>query len=376
MFKKIALRFAIAFAYSLLGGITFYITFNYVMDWNLVRRRIADELSRLTGYDVKLSSVSLSGLSGLELGGLVFEERNPKNPDQPTRIKASSLKLDVELFNVLRGRRAVAFDADTLGGRIQGRVVEEKKRRRVDLNIENIKVDQIPGMSSAITLPLTGRLDVRGFFDLPPDGLKSADGKIRLSCKKCVMGDGKAKVKASFVATPNDPGSAAWAKEGFTLPPLSLGKFEGEVEIKKGKATFRDIAANSPDGEAELSGYITFRTPIKFSTTNLYFRFKFSDDVKKRHPNLEGIELSLAARGKRADGSFGISMTGQLHSMRFLPARTGVKDFARPDNDSKLEVKPGGGHFEKTNDKPSEKIGDKIRSRRERAATPMLEGEK
>lgn len=376
MLKKIALRALGILGYSLLGSLAFYLAFNSFMEWDLVRRRVADELGRATGYDVKLSAVSLSGFSGVELTGLVLEEKNPKDPEKPTRIKASSLKLDLGFFGILSGRREVAFDADALGGRIAGRFVEEKKKRRIDLNIESIRVDQIPGMSSAITLPLTGRLDARGYLELPPDGLKSADGKIKLECKKCVMGDGKAKVKASFVATPNNPGSAAWAKEGFTLPPLSLGKFAGEVEIKKGKATFRDIAADSADGEAELSGYITFRTPMKYSVTNLYFRFKFSDDVKKRHPNLEGIELSLAARGKRADGSFGISMTGQLGSMRFLPSRTGVKDFARPEGEPTLDIKPGGGRFGKPEEKPTEKPGDRIRGRRERSTTPKPDGEK
>ncbi len=373
MLKKIAIRVAVAFGYSLLGGLAFYLAFDGFMDWNLVRQRVAYELERSTGYDVKLSSVSLSGFSGMTLEGLVLEERNPKDPEKPTRIKVAQLDLKMGIWGMLRGRREVDFDAEALGGQIRGRFVESRKSRHVDLDIDGIRVDQIPGMASAITLPLTGRLDVKGYLDMPPDGLKSADGKIHLSCRKCVMGDGKAKVKASFVATPNNPGSAAWAKEGFTLPPLSLGKFAGEVEIKKGKATFRDISASSPDGEAELSGFITFRTPVKISSTNLYFRFKFSDEVKKRHPNLEGIEMSLSARGKRADGYFGISMTGQLGSMRFMPAKTGVKDFARPEGEPGIELKPGGTRFEK----PDKSAPDKPpRTRRERPSTPLPEGEK
>ena len=120
MLKKIALRVAVALGYSLLGGLAFYLAFDSFMDWDLVRRRVADELGRATGYEVKLSSVSLSGFSGLELGGLVLEEKNPKDPENPTRIKASSLKLDMGVLGLLRGRREVSFDAQALGGRIAG----------------------------------------------------------------------------------------------------------------------------------------------------------------------------------------------------------------------------------------------------------------
>jgi len=377
MLNKIGIRLGWALGYSLLGSLAFFFAFNFFMDWELVKGRVTAELDRATGYDVKLASVELSGFSGLRLSGITLTEKQPKPSESPSVIRIESLKLSASLFSLLGDTRTFSFDAQMLGGRIAGDVDVKKTSRRLKLAVENVRVDKIPGIGSAITLPMTGRLNATGSLDMPPEGMRLADGDFNISCKSCVVGDGKAKVKAAFVQAPNNPGSAAWAKEGFTLPPLSLGQFSGGVEIKKGKASFKDIGAKSADGEAELSGFITFRDPVKTSNTNLYFRFKFSDEVKKTHPNLEGIELSLQAKGKRSDGFFGLSMTGLLGSMRFLPAKTGVKDFSRATTDKTgAKERP----VFKPKDADGDPDGDKDRptpmGRRSRSTTPKPEGEK
>lgn len=367
--KKLWLKAGIFAGYWLLGSLAFYTAFSFFMDWDLVKQRVAAELGKATGYDVKLSSVELAGLSGLTISGVTLTEKTPKNPQQPTVILIEELEIKANLFSLLGETRSFSFDAQMLGGRIAGDVDVQNTSRKLKLQLENVKVDRIPGIGSAITLPMTGRLSASGTLDMPPEGMRSADGDFQISCKACVMGDGKAKVKIAFAATPNNPASAAWAKEGFTLPSLSLGKFSGSVEIKKGKASFKEIAAKSTDGEAELSGFITFRTPIKVSTTNLYFRFQFSDEAKKMNPNLEGIELSLQAKGKRSDGFYGLSMTGQLGAMKFLPAKTGVKDFAKT-------IPEKNGDKEKSNNQDKEPPRQPPGMRRSRAMTPKPDGEK
>jgi len=375
MWKKWGIKAGIFMGYSLLGSLAFYTAFSFFMDWELVKSRVASELGKATGYDVKLASVELSGLSGLTISGITLTEKSPKNPEEPSVIRIEALDLKANVFSMMGSNPSFSFDATMLGGKIAGKVDVGKTSRKLKLELENVKVDKIPGIGSAITLPMTGRLSATGSLEMPPEGMRLADGDFQISCKNCIMGDGKAKVKAAFVATPNNPASAAWAKEGFTLPPLSLGKFSGGVEIKKGKASFKDISAKSVDGEAELSGFITFRTPIKTSTTNLYFKFQFSEEVKKKHPNLEGIELSLQAKGKRSDGFYGLSMTGQLGAMRFLPAKTGVKDFAKTAPDKKAE-KDKSNNKDKFNSKDMEPPRIPSGMRRSRSGTPKPDGEK
>jgi len=373
--KKLGVKIAWSLGYGLLGGLAFYAAFSFFMDWDLVKVRVTSELEKATGYDVKLASVELSGLSGLELSGITLTEKTPKDPESPSVIRIESLALRASVFSLLGNTKTFSFDATMLGGRIAGDVDVKKSSRRLKLAVENVKVDKIPGIGSAITMPMTGRLTATGTLDLPPEGMRGADGDFTITCKTCVVGDGKAKVKAAFVAVPNNPASAAWAKEGFTLPPLSLGKFSGAVEIKKGKASFKDIIAKGADGEAELSGFITFRTPVKTSTSNLYFKFQFSDEVKKTHPNLEGIELSLQAKGKRSDGFFGLSMTGPLGAMKFLPAKTGVKDFTKSATEKAGEKdKPGARPKDKDPDKDKDRPTPM--GRRSRSTTPKPDGEK
>ncbi len=340
MMRKLLERAGIVILFSILGGLAFYFSFSFFMDWDLLKERVKREIDRSSGYQVEIGTVELSGLSGLRIHELVLTDRQPKNPEKPEKIRIQKLDVRAGLFSLFGKKKKVNFEAAMLGGKITGDMALGKNSREVRVDIQSVKVDLIPGMDTAITLPLTGRLTASGNLIMPREGLKGADGDFTIACRYCVMGDGEAKVKAKFIAVPNNPASAAWAKEGFTLPPLELGRFSGKMEIRKGRATFKEFIAKSDHGEAELSGNITFRDPVKTSNAAMYFKFKFSEEVKKEHPNLEGIEISLQAKGKRSDSFYGIQMTGMLGSMRFIPAKTGVRDFMRTENEN--QPSPGG----------------------------------
>ena len=109
-------------------------------------------------------------------------------------------------------------------------------------------------------------------------------------------------------------------EKGVTLPKIRLGRFGGDIEIKKGKAEFSQFEALSSDGEAKLIGYVLLREPILFSTVQAVFKLKFSEDFKKRKPKILGIEASMA-RGKRSDGLYGMCITRRLKNIRFRPCR-------------------------------------------------------
>jgi hypothetical protein len=162
---------------------------------------------------------------------------------------------------------------------------------------------------------MTGRLNATGTLEMPPEGMRLADGNFDISCKNCVVGDGKAKVKAAFVQVPNNPGSAAWAKEGFTLPPLSLGQFSGGVDIKKGKR-FQGHRVRARIGEAESQDSSPSVIP-----QDLEYQLVFQVSIlrlRSRKPTPPGGDRTVAANLRKAnyDGSSGVDggSTG-LHAL-------------------------------------------------------------
>ena len=69
-----------------------------------------------------------------------------------------------------------------------------------------------------------------------------------------------------------------------------------------------------------------------YSAKRLIGRKYFSEEVKKVQPNLEGIELSLQAKGKRSDGFFGFCLAGVLRErVRPLPTRDGCPERPPPE---------------------------------------------
>ncbi len=321
--------------YSLAGTVTFFVALNFFMNWDLVKNRIAHELERLSGYDVTIGDVSF-GFSGITMQDVVMVSRPEKDGEKPSRFKISSLAVRANPFSLMGSDKDVGFSMKTLGGSISGNFSKDGDMKTFKMQLEDISIAKVPFLMSAISLPVKGTISMDGHVSLDRHGWRKSNGEFNVTLRRMVVGDGKTKVKAKFLMPPKNKGQAKFQEDGFPLPPLSLGeKFAWTVSIKNGKAEVKDFVTKSKDGELELVGHIKFRDPVKLSMTEMYIKFKFSDEAKKKHDSLEVFELSLQRRGKRADGYFGMSISGQLSALRFLPRKTGIIDYQHNRSGSK-----------------------------------------
>jgi type II secretion system protein N len=314
-------RLKMWFLYSLFGSLIFSLSFWFFMDWELLRIRAQLEMSKASGYDVTIGDIDI-GFSGVTLNDLKMVSVSTKEGEKPTRFLIDYFTINSGMWGLIQGEKIIDFKMATLGGTISGKFNFEDTDKKFEIDIKNIRTSKIPWIASAINLPIKGRLFADGKLTYPKQGWRKAIGEFNVKCKKCVLGDGIQKVKFTFIKNKKNPAQEKWAKKGVTLPPVSMGKFTGTVSIKQGKAVFEEFLALSNDGEAELTGDIRLRDPFKFSKANLYFKFKFSDEIKKTHETLEGIELSLM-KGKRPDGYFGLSISRQIKNLKFLPSKFG-----------------------------------------------------
>ena len=279
--------------YSFVGSITFFITFNLVMDWDLIKQKVAKELEKMSGYDVAVGDVGF-GFSSIKISDIVMVSRPMTKGEKPSRFKISSLEIKSNLIKLIKGNKNVEFKMEALGGTTSGSFSKKDGNKKFQLEMENINIKKIPWIASAISLPIKGKISLDGNVELDKYGWRKANGEFNITFRKIIVGDGKTKVKAKFLQPPKNKGQARFQKDGFPLPPLSLGnKFSWTVTIKNGKAEIKDFATQSKDGEAELVGHIKFRDPMKLSMVEMYMKFKFSEESKKNDDTLQVFELSL-----------------------------------------------------------------------------------
>ncbi|MCD6498123.1 MAG: type II secretion system protein GspN [Deltaproteobacteria bacterium] len=306
--------------YSVFAIVVLFVSAYMAFPFERLKDLITKKLSQGGRYDVTIGSVSAAFPIGVSLEDLVMVSRPERPKEKPSKMVIDQATVSFGFFSLLSGRPEIHFSVETLGGHIDGKTREDADGGRfIQFAFSSIEFEHLPGLDNAVDLPMDGTVSGSAKLTIPKAGMRKSKGKMTLACHGCSVGDGKHKVKFKFAKRPGhyDP----LAEQGVTLPRLRLGKFGGDIVIKRGKATFDQFEAFSPDGEAQVLGSIMLRDPVAFSSVLALFKFKFSDDLKKRKPKTIGIESSMG-RGRRADGMLGLCVTGRLKKPRFKPCKT------------------------------------------------------
>lgn len=308
--------------YSAYASIICLMTIWLLFPYERLKQMIAEAIDSDGRYEVTIQDVGPAFPFGLEITGIKIVSPPEKKGEKPGKLYVDRAKVFVSPFSIFSDTKKVSVEIDALGGHIETDVETKGKAKKIKIKFSGVSMAKLPGIAKAISLPMTGSFNGSGHINIPKEGLRRADGKFTLACKSCTLGDGKTKVKMDFQPKhlrkrrPN-----LLATQGVTLPKVRLGRFGGDIEIKRGKATFRQFESLSPDGEAFLLGFITLRDPFPFSNVDAYFKFKFDEGLKKREPLWIGIEGGLV-KGRRADRYFGFSIRGRFKDPpRFMPAR-------------------------------------------------------
>ncbi len=308
--------------YSAYATIICMMTIWLLFPYDRLKQMVIHAIDSDGRYAVTVEDVGPAFPFGLEITGIKIVSPPEKKGDKPGKLFVERARVFVSPFSIFSDTKKVSVEIDALGGHIETDVETKGKAKKITVKFDGVSMAKLPGIAKAISLPMTGSFSGSGSIKIPAEGLRRADGKFTLACKSCTLGDGKTKVKMDFrpkhlkKRRPN-----ILAEQGVTLPKIRLGRFGGDIEIKRGKATFRQFESLSPDGEAFLLGTITLRDPFPFSNVDGYFKFKFDEELKQREPKWKAIEAGLA-KGRRTDRYYGFSIRGRFKDPpRFMPAR-------------------------------------------------------
>jgi type II secretion system protein N len=255
--------------------------------------------------DLEIGAAGPTFGAGVSLSDIRLQTR-PTDGKKPARILIPAATVTLSPFAKVLGRTAVSISAEALGGEIDADIDTAKARGLVKIKTRQIAMAELPGVREAVNLPLGGNLDLTVDMAFPQNKNAEAAGSFSWKCAGCVVGDGKEKLKV--------PGSPLLA-EGITLPRIRLGDFVGKVSFEKGHGKLQAVQAKSPDGELYLEGEIRLADPVKYSSVDLYVRFKFSEALLKSSDKLKLILQFAESAGKRPDGTFGFRMQGSLSNL-------------------------------------------------------------
>ncbi len=306
--------------YPLLSLFTFVITLHLTFPYSRIKDKLVNELS--DKYEVSVGSVGPTIMpGGLVISKLMLRPR-PKKPDEdPPLLQIKRLELDASLLGAIRGRLDVNIDAEIGSGAVTGNLVVTKAGLWAELQTKKLALQDVPGMSEAIGLPMERGLNAKISLHLPKQRWREADGKIQLSCPGCTAGDGVAKIKprARARGRVNSQRAAARAQfigDGIEVPRLDLGDLHALVEIKSGKGKIKEFSGTSADGELHIDGDIDFRDPFKLTQLQGCLRFKFTEEFAQREPKFANVG-ALTGVEVQPDGFTDLRITGPVSNLRF-----------------------------------------------------------
>lgn len=322
--------------YPLFAVVVFVLAFFFTFPYERLKERVEGFVNAGSDkYDLSIGELGPSLLFGITARDVVLRVKadDNKGPAVQTtaagaqgagaqesgpryhRVVLEEASASVGIFALIGGNADVSFDVEGLGGTLEGRYTVDNKKKdwSLDLELAALEIKRLPMVADAVGLPIAGKFSGKVELEVPKGKLDQASGKIRVACEKCMVGDGKAKLKV--------PGNPLLAS-GLTVPRVRLGTVSGQVEVDKGVASLKNFSGKSPDMELALEGGFTLRQPLPFSTVSAYLKFKFSPALKKRDAKFELVESGLSA-AKRPDGFFGLRLSGTLRNLRPIPSRTG-----------------------------------------------------
>jgi type II secretion system protein N len=239
--------------------------------------------------------------------GVAFSEvkvqTRPADGKKPSRFLVESASVRVSPLAQLLGRFAFSVDAETMGGEIDADIDSSRAKGIVKIETRKISMAELPGVREAINLPLAGSLDLLVDMTFPQNKNAESGGAVSWKCAACALGDGKEKLKVA--------GNPLLA-EGISLPRIRLGDFRGRITFEKGLGKLQAVQAKSPDGELMIEGEVRLADPVRFSSLDLYVRFKMSDALLKSSDKLKLLLQFAESAGKRPDGHFGFRLTGTM----------------------------------------------------------------
>jgi type II secretion system protein N len=283
--------------------------------------RLAERLvqeAQMRGYEIEITDLTNSGLTGLSFEDLRVIMPAEEDGAPPLDIVFDELTVGTSLFSMLSDTKSYSFDAELGGGDIGGDVELGAETLELDVEIDDIDLEALPGLRAFTKIPITGTLNGEVALLMPSEPSESS-GNIELTIEGLNVGDGESKIDI--------PG---WG--GLTLDRADVGDLTFIATIEDGVAEIERAEAHGKDLELDALGRVGLLRPLKRSELNVMIRVKIQDAYKERSAKVATM-LELASTGLKAaqtaDGAVQYMVAGPIGG-RMRPRAAGRLPFEAP----------------------------------------------
>lgn len=270
-----------------------------------VKERLVLEAAQ-RGWQVNAAEAGPAGLIGVSLKDVTLKDR------EGLTIPVEQLDASLAVWQLLRGRRRLAFDARLYDGRVRGTFDLGGGPQAIDLRVDGLDLAQAVPLRKAAGVDLAGVVSGTGSLALGADDKAPAEGRLDLTVKDAGLAGGKLPVAGMPV--------------GLTLPKVSLGQLTAVLKVAGGKGTFERLAATG--GDAELTGdglYFMVQPRLEYAPVFGKVSFKIAEPFAARpevRPLKSLLDAALAG-SKGRDGAYQLQLFGSLGHPQVRPAAGG-----------------------------------------------------
>jgi type II secretion system protein N len=264
--------------------------------------RYQQQAERQLSMKISYASLGMLFPNGVEAKSIRLSQ--PEDKGKPAlNLFIDRVSARISLISLMLGKRNVSLGAELLSGKLEGEASLSADRQMINGELHEIDLGKITFWKDLIGMQLKGKLTGGLDVDLPSGGIKNAQGKVSLNITAGGLGSGTIR--------------------GLTLPPISLGKTQAELEIgNKGKAEIKNFQTQSDDVEAKLDGYFLLQNKLQNMSARCNLCFKFTESFLGRNEKIKNL-ISLAGldQAKGGDGFYCYQVFGRLDHLQFRPQK-------------------------------------------------------
>lgn len=180
---------------------------------------------------------------------------------------------------------------------------------------KEVPLADIRAIADRIGLPLSGTADVSIYLDVSkPQGARDyskAKGTIAISCTKCQIGDGTAKL-----AIGGNKRTQAFVGDGLDVGSLMIDSLEAKAIVGDGKLELSVWKLASADLEVQLALAADIaKTGLRQSDVKACLRFKPTKALEQRSPKTYAL-LSMTGGSLGEDGFYSIEISGRAGELK------------------------------------------------------------
>lgn len=294
MMKKLA-QWA---GYIALGGVAYILFLYWTFPFDNLKGRLEGGIEKALGpdYDIRISHISPSFITGVVLKGVSLTVRSG-GVAQPM-LDVDRAKLRVGLFSLLLGNPEASFSLQFKKSTIDGSVTKRDNNLQIVADLDPVQLTTVPWFASVLGLKLAGNISGTLTMTMPLEGNKPSEGAVNLvfqggelqAGSKIPLGQAGSMDITNAIKFAQGKDSKLVMKWSKGLVDLSSWKWaDGDIQLDlKGQAF---TAMNAANTRLNVNGTITL-----------------SPQFEKDFPI-----LTMISKQKQADGSYAISVTGNLN---------------------------------------------------------------